>query len=114
MYAPYSWIQGDVITAERLNRLEKGVENEQAGPAGPVGVQGERGEVGPAGPQGAKGDKGDIGAQGPAGVKGDTGAGLSGTAAAIATLAEDADAATIVAKMNALIGALVGRGVLSA
>ena len=54
-YTPTTWSDGDVITAEKLNKLEQGVKNEQVGPAGPAGV------VGP------KGDKGDPGAQGPAG-----------------------------------------------
>ncbi|WP_368315960.1 head fiber protein [Mediterraneibacter gnavus] len=54
-YTPTTWSDGDVITAEKLNKLEQGVKNEQVGPAGPAGA------VGP------KGDKGDPGAQGPAG-----------------------------------------------
>lgn len=54
-YTPTTWNNDDVITAEKLNKLEQGVKNEQVGPAGPAGV---------AGP---KGDKGDPGAQGPAG-----------------------------------------------
>ena len=51
-YEPTTWNNDDVITAEKLNKLEQGVKNEQVGPAGPAG---------PAGP------KGDPGAQGPAG-----------------------------------------------
>lgn len=51
-YTPTTWSDGDVITAEKLNKLEQGVKNEQVGPAGPAGP---------------KGDKGDPGAQGPAG-----------------------------------------------
>lgn len=54
-YTPTKWNNDDVITAEKLNKLEQGVKNEQVGPAGPAGA------VGP------KGDKGDPGAQGPAG-----------------------------------------------
>lgn len=60
-YTPTTWNNDDVITAEKLNKLEQGVKNEQVGPAGPAGA------VGPAGPAGAKGEKGDPGAQGPAG-----------------------------------------------
>ena len=78
-YTPTTWNNDDVITAEKLNKLEQGVKNEQvrpAGPAGAVGPAGPAGAVGPAGPAGAKGDpgvagpkgdKGDPGAQGPAG-----------------------------------------------
>lgn len=57
-YTPTTWNNNDVITAEKLNKLEQGVKNEQVGPAGPAGA------VGPAGP---KGDKGDPGEQGPPG-----------------------------------------------
>lgn len=51
-YTPTTWNNNDVITAEKLNKLEQGVKNEQVGPVGPAG---------------AKGEKGDPGAQGPAG-----------------------------------------------
>lgn len=54
-YTPTEWKDGDVITAVRLNHLEQGVANEQAGPPGPQG------------PMGPKGDKGDPGPPGPAG-----------------------------------------------
>lgn len=72
-YTPTTWNNDDVITAEKLNKLEQGVKNEQVGPAGPAGAvgpagpAGPAGAVGPAGPAGAKGEKGDPGAQGPAG-----------------------------------------------
>lgn len=59
-YTPTTWNNDDVITAEKLNKLEQGVKNEQVGPAGAVGPAGPAGAVGP------KGDKGDPGAQGPA------------------------------------------------
>ena len=64
-YTPTTWNNDDVITAEKLNKLEQGVKNEQVGPAGAVG---------PAGPAGAKGEKGDPGVAGPKGDKGDPGA----------------------------------------
>lgn len=63
-YTPTTWNNDDVITAEKLNKLEQGVKNEQVGPVGPAGPAG---AVGPAGPAGAKGDKGEPGVQGPAG-----------------------------------------------
>lgn len=75
-YEPTKWNNDDVITAEKLNKLEQGVKNEQVGPAGPAGAVGPAGPAGPAGPKGEKGDpgvaglkgdKGDPGAQGPAG-----------------------------------------------
>lgn len=62
-YTPTTWNDGDVMTAEKMNKLEQGVKNEQVGPAGPAGAKGEKGDPGVAGP---KGDKGDPGAQGPA------------------------------------------------
>ena len=69
-YEPTTWNNDDVITAEKLNKLERGVKNEQVGPVGPAGPAGAVGPAGPAGPAGAvgpKGDKGEPGAQGPAG-----------------------------------------------
>lgn len=50
-YEPTTWSDGDLITKEKLNKLENGVRDN-------VGVQG---------PQGPKGDAGPQGAQGPAG-----------------------------------------------
>lgn len=49
-YTPTTWNNDDVITAEKLNKLEQGVKNEQVGPAGPKGDKGEPGVQGPAGP----------------------------------------------------------------
>ena len=49
-YTPTTWSDGDVITAEKLNKLEQGVKNEQVGPAGPAGPKGDPGAQGPAGP----------------------------------------------------------------
>ena len=81
-YEPTTWNNDDVITAEKLNKLEQGVKNEQVGPAGPagaVGPAGPAGAVGPAGPAGAvgpagpKGEKGNPGVAGPKGDKGDPG-----------------------------------------
>lgn len=51
-YTPTTWNTGDLITAEKLNKLEQGVQNEQVGPAG---AKGETGATGPAGPAGAAG-----------------------------------------------------------
>ena len=31
-YEPTQWNDGDVITAEKMNKLEQGVQNEQEGP----------------------------------------------------------------------------------
>ena len=50
MYEPTVWQDGDLITADRLNKLEEGVANEQIGPAGPQGETGPQGEQGPQGP----------------------------------------------------------------
>lgn len=73
-YTPTTWNNDDVITAEKLNKLEQGVKNVQVGPVGPAGPAGPAGAVGPAGPAGAKGEKGDQGVAGPKGDKGDPGA----------------------------------------
>lgn len=72
-YTPTTWNDGDVITAEKMNKLEQAVQNEQIGPQGPQGPagakgeKGDKGEPGAAGAKGEKGEKGDPGAQGPAG-----------------------------------------------
>ena len=66
-YTPTQWNYGDKITAEKMNKLEEGVQNEQVGPQGPAGPKGETGSQGPAGP---KGDPGEAGPQGPAGADG--------------------------------------------
>ena len=70
VYTPTTWNDGDLITAEKLNKLEAGVQNEQVGPRGPAGPKGDTGDTGPQGPKGdtgAKGPQGAAGAQGPAG-----------------------------------------------
>lgn len=36
-YEPTTWRDGDLITADKLNKLEQGVQNEQVGPQGPAG-----------------------------------------------------------------------------
>ena len=46
-YSPTTWQDGDVITAEKMNKLEQGVQNEQVGPQGPKGDTGEQGPAGP-------------------------------------------------------------------
>lgn len=45
-YTPTQWKDGDLITAEKLNKLEQGVENEQIGPQGPQGQKGDAGTNG--------------------------------------------------------------------
>mgnify|MGYP005752496393 CR=1 FL=1 len=104
-YEPTVWKDGDVITAEKLNKLEQGVKNEQVGP------QGEKGDTGDQGPQG---EKGEPGAQGPKGDKGDPGEGLTGEAIAMPKLAGAEEPADIAAKVNAVIDALIARGVCKA
>lgn len=54
-YTPTTWTDGDLITAEKLNKLEAGVQNEQVGPQGPAGPKGDTGAQGPAGADGADG-----------------------------------------------------------
>ena len=39
-YTPTTWTDGDLITAEKMNKLEQGVQNEQVGPQGPAGAAG--------------------------------------------------------------------------
>jgi hypothetical protein len=54
-YTAHEWNSGDTITAERLNALENGVQNEQVGPAGATGAAGAKGDTGAAGAKGADG-----------------------------------------------------------
>lgn len=84
-YEPTTWNTGDVITAEKLNKMEQGIANEQVGPQGPQGEQG------------------------PAGV------GLTGSATTIEAIAtpESADAPTIANKVNEIITQLKARGITS-
>lgn len=49
-YVKNEWSTGDVITADKLNNIENGIENEQVGPAGVPGP------VGPAGAPGKDGN----------------------------------------------------------
>ena len=63
-YTPTQWNYGDKITAEKMNKLEQGVQNEQVGPQGPAGPKGETGPQGPAGPTGKTGAQGKAGADG--------------------------------------------------
>lgn len=39
-YEPTTWTDGDLITADKLNKLEQGVQDGAQGPAGPAGADG--------------------------------------------------------------------------
>ncbi len=97
-YTPTKWNDGDVITKEKLNKLEEGL---AAVPKGDPGPQGE---------------KGDPGADGEKGEKGDPGVGLTGTAAQLTKIAtpDSAVAKDIATKVNAIIDQLIARGVSKA
>ena len=45
-YTPTTWTDGDLITAEKMNKLEQGVQNEKVGPQGPAGAAGATGPAG--------------------------------------------------------------------
>lgn len=85
-YTPTKWNDGDVITKEKLNKLEEGL---AAVPKGDPGPQGE---------------------------KGDPGVGLTGTAAQLTKIAtpDSAAAKDIATKVNAIIDQLIARGVSKA
>lgn len=76
-YEKQTWNDGDIITKEKLNHIEDGIENIELtpGPQGPkgdtgaTGAQGPKGDTGAAGAKGDKGDTGAAGAAGPAGAK---------------------------------------------
>lgn len=102
MYSKHDWTEGELITKDLMNNMEKGIEdaNNRAMTPGPQGengqsayelwksqegnsdkteddflnsLKGEKGEKGDAGQQGAKGDKGEQGVAGPKGDKGEKG-----------------------------------------
>lgn len=102
-YTPTTWSDGDVITAEKLNKLEQGVKNEQVGP------------VGPAGPAGAKGDPG---AQGPVGPSYTLPAANKTTLGGVKQMALIADLSTETAtdlknKINAILAEMKKQGIMA-
>ena len=111
-YTPTTWNNDDVITAEKLNKLEQGVKNEQVGPAGPAGP------VGPAGPAGAKGEKGDPGAQGPAGTSYTLPAANKTTLGGVKQMSLIADLSTetgadLKNKINAILAEMKKQGIMA-
>lgn len=105
-YTPTTWNNDDVITAEKLNKLEQGVKNEQVGPAGP------------AGPVGPKGDKGEPGAQGPAGPSYTLPAANKTTLGGVKQMALIADLSTETAtdlkdKINAILAGMKKQGIMA-
>lgn len=102
MYSKHDWTEGELITKDLMNNMEKGIEdaNNRAMTPGPQGengqsayelwksqegnsdkteddflnsLKGEKGEKGEKGDAGQQGPKGDKGEQGVAGAKGDPG-----------------------------------------
>lgn len=120
-YTPTTWNDGDVMTAEKLNKLEQGVKNEQVGPvgpAGPAGAKGEKGEKGDQGVAGPKGDKGDPGAQGPAGPSYTLPAANKTTLGGVKQMALIADLSTETAtdlknKINAILAEMKKQGIMA-
>lgn len=120
-YEPTKWNNDDVITAEKLNKLEQGVKNEQVGPAGPagaVGPAGAKGEKGDPGVAGPKGDKGDPGAQGPAGPSYTLLAANKTTLGGVKQMALIADLSTetgtdLKNKINAILAEMKKQGIMA-
>lgn len=111
-YEPTTWNNDDVITAEKLNKLEQGVKNEQVGPAGAVGPAGPAGAVGP------KGDRGDPGAQGPAGPSYTLPAANKTTLGGVKQMALIADLSTetttdLKDKINAILAEMKKQGIMA-
>lgn len=78
-YTPHVWVNGELITPEKLNDLEAAAA--QAAQPGP---------------------------------KGDPGEGLTGTTTVLEPLAAEADATTIIAKVNEIIETMKSRGISTA
>ena len=52
-YEKQTWVNDEtVISAERMNQMEEGIEAATNGTVGPAGPQGEKGDTGPQGPAG--------------------------------------------------------------
>lgn len=105
-YTPTTWNNDDVITAEKLNKLE------QVGPAGPAGAKGDPGVAGP------KGDKGDPGAQGPAGPSYTLPAANKTTLGGVKQMALIADLSTetttdLKNKINAILAEMKKQGIMA-
>lgn len=119
-YTPTKWKDNDLITAERLNKLEQGVQNEQVGPQGPKGDTGPQGPQGDPGPQGPQGETGPRGATGPQGPQGEPGATYTLPAATTETLGgvkmaggvSDVSAAPTQEEFNALLASLRTAGIM--
>lgn len=120
-YEPTTWNDGDVMTAEKMNKLEQGVKNEQvgpAGPAGPAGAKGEKGDPGVAGAKGDKGDKGDPGTQGPPGPSYTLPAANKTTLGGVKQMALIADLSTetgadLKNKINAILAEMKKQGIMA-
>lgn len=142
-YTPTTWTDGDLITAEKMNKLEQGVQNEQVGPQGPAGAAAGFGTptatvdantgtpsvtVSASGPdtakvfsfafknlKGAKGDKGDTGAQGPAGPSYTLPAATTSAFGGVkmAAAVSDAAAAPTMEEFNSLLASLRAAGILA-
>lgn len=136
-YTPTTWNDGDLITAAKLNKLEQGVQNEQAGPQGPAGADGAPGAAAGFGTPTATVDAGTgtpsvtVTASGPdtakifafafKNLKGTPGASYTLPAATTSTLGgvkqaaavNDAAAAPTMEEFNGLLAALRSAGILA-
>lgn len=139
-YTPTTWNDGDLITAEKMNKLEQGVQNEQAGPEGPAGAAAGFGTptatvdantgtpsvtVSTSGPDTAKvfafafknlkGAKGDPGDQGPAGPSYTLPAAITSALGGVkmAAAVADAGAAPTMEEFNGLLASLRAAGILA-
>lgn len=99
-YTPTVWDDGDLITKDKLNKIENGLRDIELTP----------------GPKGEKGDTGAKGTTGERGPAGPAGAGLTGAAAQLTKIADTASATApdIAAKVNAVIDQLIARGISKA
>lgn len=73
MYTPHNWVSEEIITADKLNNIETGVQDTEKKIEAVSTIKGDKGDKGDTGSQGPQGIKGDTGSQGPTGPQGPAG-----------------------------------------
>lgn len=97
-YEKQTWVDGELITKEKLNHIEEGISNIELIP----GPKGEKGEPGTPGVKGEKGDPGPKGADA-----------VINKLNKVDALAAEAEVAVVVTAFNNLIADLKAKGLMN-